>query len=74
MNQTQDFFEPLYIVPAYGRKYATVEQALQDWHCGKDFKIDCGGPYCSIRDIESMRKQFKEIRLAYRFDYPSIEV
>ncbi len=74
----KEFFEPvvepLYIVPAYGRKYQTQEQALQDWQAGKDFKVDCGGPYCSIRDIASMQREFGEVRLVYRSDYPSIKV
>ena len=36
---------------AYGR-----ETDMEDWENGKDFKIT-GGPYCSIRDIEEMKKE-----------------
>lgn len=36
---------------AYGR-----ETNMQDWLDGKDFKIT-GGPYCSIRDMEEMKKE-----------------
>jgi len=42
------------LTPAYGRVYATAERALLDWNEGKDFKIQ-NGPYCSIRDINSLR-------------------
>jgi hypothetical protein len=40
----------LVITPAYGRQYATQEEALKDWNFGKDFKI-YGGPYLSNRDL-----------------------
>lgn len=36
---------------AYGRP-----TSMEDWRSGKDFKI-IGGPYCSNRDIEAMRKE-----------------
>lgn len=42
---------PLILVPAYGRKYQTMEEVKKDWHEGKDFRLDGGGPYCSIRDF-----------------------
>ena len=35
---------------AYGR-----ETKMEDWRSGKDFKI-VGGPYCSNRDAEEMKK------------------
>jgi hypothetical protein len=44
------------LVPAYGRKYATEEAMLKDWKDGLDFKI-LGGPYCSIRDLDYMKKE-----------------
>lgn len=37
------------VVAAYGRRYTTAYKAIQDWYCGKDFKI-VGGPYVSERD------------------------
>ena len=55
---------PLFLTAAYGRKYASREQAVADWQAGKDFKID-NGPYCSIRDIELMRKEFCNIYIIY---------
>ena len=44
------------LVPAYGRTYASKEQALEDWEIGKDFKIE-GGPYCTISDAEAMKEE-----------------
>ena len=55
---------PLFLTAAYGRKYTSREQAVKDWQAGKDFKID-DGPYCSIRDIELMRKEFSNIYIIY---------
>jgi hypothetical protein len=51
---------PLILVPAYGRRYATGEEAIADFEAGKDFRID-GGPYCSIRDFPD---QVVNIRIA----------
>ena len=45
---------PTILVPAYGRSYATRQEALDDWNAGLDFKIE-GGPYCSNADREVMR-------------------
>lgn len=42
---------PLVLVPAYGRKYETARDAVNDYLAGKDFKIS-GGPYCSCRDFK----------------------
>jgi hypothetical protein len=55
---------PMFLLPAYGRKYKTRDQALSDWQVGKDFQID-GGPYCSIRDLDLMRRQFQNIYIIY---------
>jgi hypothetical protein len=38
-----------YLLPAYGRTYASRLEAIADWHAGKDFLCNFGG-YCSIRD------------------------
>ena len=46
----------LELIGAYGRTYATRNDASRDWVQGKDFKIKGGGPYCSVRDIEVMRR------------------
>jgi hypothetical protein len=37
---------------AYGR-----QTNMEDWQSGKDFKIE-GGPYCSIKDLPDMAKEF----------------
>lgn len=42
------------LLPAYGRVYTAMDQAVKDWVLGKDFHI-FEGPYCSIRDVEKMR-------------------
>ena len=53
-------FPTVVLLPAYGRRYANEEAAIQDWLDGKDFLIE-HGPYTSIRDIEMLREQFSEI-------------
>lgn len=40
----------LTLIPAYGRKYANVDKAVEDWNVGKDFLINELECYCSIRD------------------------
>ncbi len=51
------------LIPAYGRRYFSIEEALEQWKSGVDFRI-FGGPYCSIRDLENMKKDFSIIELA----------
>lgn len=59
MNKT------LLLLPAYGRRYLTLDQASADWVAGKDFKI-FEGPYCSIRDVALIREQgYTHVALAY---------
>lgn len=45
---------------AYGR-----EANLKDWLEGLDFRI-LGGPYCSIRDVPTMAKQFDVLEFISR--------
>lgn len=54
----------LYLVPAYGRTYATLEQLKADWEDGKDFKV-ASGPYCSIRDLEALRSDYDYVKIVY---------
>jgi hypothetical protein len=56
---------PMWLVPAYGRQYKTREHALKDWQSGKDFQIE-GGPYCSIRDLDLMRREYSNIYILYQ--------
>jgi hypothetical protein len=42
---------PLVLLPAFGRKYETVEDAETDYYQGKDFIINATGQYCSCRDF-----------------------
>ena len=46
---------PLVLVPAYGRKYNTVQDAVQDYLAGKDFKLLHTGQYCSCRDFQNIK-------------------
>jgi hypothetical protein len=48
------------LLPAYGRAYSDVASTIKDWEAGKDFKI-YGMGYCSIRDLESMKKDVDKI-------------
>lgn len=47
-------YNPISIVPAYGRCYDSFEQLQQDWNAGKDFKLP-SGPYLSKRDLSALR-------------------
>jgi len=52
------------LVPAYGRKY-NREGVIEDWINGKDFRSPSG--YCSIRDIEYLKKDgFTHVGLYYQ--------
>ena len=46
---------PILLVPAYGKTYATKEELQAAWDAGKDF---CDwryhGRYCSIRDLADL--------------------
>lgn len=55
----------LVLIPAYGRRYTTWEAAKADWEAGKDFKIEGGGPYCSIRNEEQLNAEFGDIIIRY---------
>ena len=59
------------LIPAYGRVYGSDLECLTDWESGKDFKIK-GGPYCSIRDFEFMKKDFNEIVIQWSKTEPTM--
>lgn len=40
-------------------------QAVNAWKNGMDFKIMPDGPYCSIRDSESLVKLYASVYLTY---------
>lgn len=42
---------PTVLLPAYGRKYESAEEAKKDWDNGKDFLAYTIGGYCSKRDF-----------------------
>jgi hypothetical protein len=50
----------LTFVPAYGRQYVTVMEALDDWHAGKDFRAYPGGFYLSKRDSKTAPNLYKQ--------------
>ena len=54
----------LILTPAYGRTYATVEEATKAWQEGKDFKI-INGPYCSIRDLPTTKRLHTHVLIRY---------
>jgi hypothetical protein len=62
---------PIFLVPAYGRTYATKEAALQAWNSGKDFQI-YRGPYCSIRDEKELHNMSSGVFIQY--DTGTVEV
>ena len=64
MKAIQQVTSPMLLLPAYGRSYKTREQALKDWYAGKDFQI-YHGPYCSVRDIETMRDMSSSVCIQY---------
>ena len=66
------------LIPAYGRKYSTIESAHKDWLDGKDFKI-AQGPYTSVRDLNALKDAFQEVVIytgqhAFNVDNPSVPV
>jgi len=60
MNALSSVSSHIVVVPAYGRKYKTAEDAVKDWEAGKDFKI-VRGPYMSIRDVKNLLGTFSTI-------------
>jgi hypothetical protein len=46
----------LIVIGAYGRVYKDAQSVTKDWFEGKDFLI-LGGPYCSIKEAESIKAQ-----------------
>ena len=52
----------LILMPAYGRRYHTANDAMHDWDNGKDFRI-INGPYCSIRDLDALSIRHNRITL-----------
>lgn len=55
MNGIAQVSSPIFIKPAYGRVYETPLHAMDAWQQGKDFKV-VDGPYCSIRDLETLKQ------------------
>lgn len=50
------------LIPAYGRKYKNMGEALKDWDDEKDFKV-FNGPYCSKRDLDTLIKDWGKVVL-----------
>lgn len=47
---------------AYGKSVESTDELLAAWEGGKDFKIN-NGPYCSIRNLDILKKDFDYIQL-----------
>lgn len=66
---------PMFVMelfPAYGRTYETEAAALKDWNDGKDWII-WRGPYCSIRDVKTMRANgYTHVHLMYNVGRASV--
>lgn len=56
----------LLLVPAYGRRYSSKQDAEKDWKEGRDFKI-YNGPYTSIRDSKKLH-ELADLVLIYHGD------
>ena len=67
LTATQTIF---WLIPAYGREYHSAADAILDWQAGKDFQIfDLFGPYCSIRDLAEIKKEYSDVRLCISSSY-----
>lgn len=55
------------LVPAYGRTYNTTEEVQAAWDNGLDFRI-LNGPYCSIRDATTIKKDFGAAYIRFGFN------
>ena len=64
MTALNQVSSPVFLLPAYGRKYTSRQQALKAWQDGKDFQI-YNGPYCSIRDIQELRRISSGVYIQY---------
>jgi hypothetical protein len=64
MKAIRQVTSPMFLLPAYGRKYKDQQQVVKAWQEGKDFQI-YNGPYCSIRDISAMRDMASNIFIQY---------
>lgn len=53
------------LLPAYGRKYDTIDLMLADYKAGKDFIIEGLNSYCSIRDFNNTDNILTTIYLKY---------
>ena len=50
----------LMVHPAYGRRYKTILEMVQDFLKGKDFSCSTqGGPYTSVRDFNYQMKELE---------------
>jgi hypothetical protein len=56
--------QTIILTGAYGRTYSDKESVTKAWESGKDFKI-LHGPYCSIRDIDTLRRLHEVIFIHY---------
>ena len=62
--------EQFSMTPAYGRDYASADEVKKAWESGADFRIQALhiSTYCSIRDVEYIKRDYKTKRLQFRFN------
>jgi hypothetical protein len=70
-NALRQVSSPMVLVPAYGKRYNTVEDMLKDWRRGIDFLI-VGGSYASIRDWEALLYTSSSVTLSQRHNNLSV--
>jgi hypothetical protein len=65
------------LFPAYGRRYDTVRDMYRDWKNGKDFTLGLNGPYCSIRDADTLQMEYEVDAVNLRqlgFKKPTLDI
>jgi hypothetical protein len=59
----------MYLLPAFGDRYQSEEEARQAWENGRDFRV-LKGPYCSNRDESLMVEMYGYIEIIW--NYPCV--
>lgn len=62
------------LMPAYGRRYDCVEDMMESWEAGFDFKIYNTGSYCSVRDREALQETYSVVHLTQASPFLTIRI
>jgi len=73
INRKKILLENCVLIPAYGRKCATIAEAQRDFDSGLDFQI-LNGPYCSIRDFRKAGVKWATVLFDERYANGTMEV